>query len=291
MAIARLILIFFLLPLFYAGYETTVAAGESGFLSDELDTSGGGMKKGGRPPKREEPSEGPSAVERISPKAERLSQGEKLPASEIFSKVEPAVVIIVLKIKGQYIGHGSGFLVNPNGYILTNNHVVDIRDFGELAREISYEVVTTEGKTLTPQIIKTDPELDIALLKITGKDFPSLRIGDAGEVKVGEEAFVVGTPIRMEFSRSLTSGIVSGFNRDKGRIQTSAVIHGGNSGGPAFNNKGEVIGIAVAVAAGVDRKNALINGQLVDMVTSQEFYGISYLIPINHAKNLLNLMY
>ncbi|MBI5186157.1 MAG: trypsin-like peptidase domain-containing protein [Nitrospinae bacterium] len=291
MAITRLILIFFLLPLFYAGHETTAAAGESGFLSDELDTSGGGLKKGGRPPKSEERSEESPVVDRISPKAERPSQGEKLPPSEIFSRVEPAVVIVVLKFKGEYIGHGSGFLVKPNGYILTNNHVVDVRDFGELASGISYEVVTSEGKSFTPQIIKTDPELDIALLKISGKDLPSLRIGDAGEVKVGEEAFIVGTPIRMEFSRSMISGIVSGFNRDKGRIQTSAVIHGGNSGGPAFNNKGEVIGIAVAVAAGADRKNALIGGQLVDMVTSQEYYGISYLIPINHAKNLLNLMY
>lgn len=212
-------------------------------------------------------------------------------ASEVYETYEKAVVIIILKIKGKPVSHGSGFFVKPNGYILTNNHVIDVSSFGKFSKQIEYEVVTSDGGRYIPQVVKVDPDLDIALLKLHGKTFPSVQIGTASRMKVGDEVFIVGTPIRMEFRRSLTSGIISGFNRSRDRIQTSAILHGGNSGGPAFNNRGMVCGIAIAVAAGINKEKALINNKLVDLTTQQKLYGISYLIPIDYSKNLLRLMY
>lgn len=249
-----------------------------------------GIDKDSSSPGKSSPKK-PAVKKPIKVKPGPTHKNQQLSASDIFVKAEPTVVVIVLKIKGQYAGHGSGFIVKANGYILTNNHVVDASGFGRFARMVTYEVITADGRTFTPQIIKTDPELDIALLKITGKRFSTVKMGDVGHVKVGEDVFVIGTPIRLEFRRSMTSGLISGFDRRGGRIQVSAILHGGNSGGPAFNRKGEVIGIAVAVAAGINREKAYINNTLVSLITKQQYYGVSYLIPINYAKNLLNLMY
>jgi len=181
-------------------------------------------------------------------------------ASEVYETYEKAVVIIILKLNGKPISHGSGFFVKSNGYILTNRHVIDVSFLvkPEDQLEVEYEIVTSDGGRHVPQIVKVDPDLDIALLKLHGKTFPSVRIGTASRMKVGDEVFIVGTPIRMEFRRSLTSGIISGFNRSRDRIQTSAILHGGNSGGPAFNNRGMVCGIAIAVAAGITNATIIV---------------------------------
>jgi S1-C subfamily serine protease len=217
--------------------------------------------------------------------------GGALRPAQVFARAKPAVVIVVMEYRGRQLGHGSGFLVRPNGYILTNHHVIDTSDLGDAAHQIEFQVVTDDGRRHTPRIVKADPDLDVALLKIDGEGYPTLPLGDAAAVEVGDPVFVIGTPIRLEFSRSMTDGIVSGINRDQGRIQTSAVIHGGNSGGPALNKRGEVVGIAVAVAAGVKQKKAMVGDELVDLTTQEVYHGVSYLVPINYARNLLNLAF
>ena len=236
----------------------------------------------------------------------RALTGEVRSGRDIYSVADPAVVVITLTYKGpelrgqnggvilspgQFLGHGSGFFVKENGYILTNNHVVDTSSFGKVAGYIAFTVITKDGKRLTPQIVKKDEGLDLALLKVEGGPFPSLFVGNAANLKVGDPLYIIGTPIRLEFNHSLTTGIVSGFNRTKGWIQTTAILHGGNSGGPVLDSRGQVVGVAVAVAKKQAKEKALVEGRLVDYITSQQAYGISYIIPINHAANLLRLMY
>ncbi len=225
---------------------------------------------------------------------------------EIYAAADPGVVVITMHYNGpelrdksgklllspgQYLGHGSGFFVKENGYILTNSHVVDTSEFGKIAGYVTFQVILKDGRKLRPQIVKRDPALDLALLKVSGGPYPALPLGSAADLKVGDPLFIIGTPIRLEFTHSLTSGIVSGMNRTNGWIQTSAILHGGNSGGPVLNNSGQVVGVAVAVAKKEAKEKALIQGRLIEYITSQEAYGISYIIPIDHAANLLRLTY
>lgn len=159
---------------------------------------------------------------------------------------------------------GSGFIINKEGYILTNNHVV------ENSEEIL--VTLTNKKEHKAKIIGTDPKLDIALIKIdAGEDLPVAALGDSDKLQIGEWVMAIGNPFG--FSHTVTSGIISAKGRIIGAgpydnfIQTDASINPGNSGGPLFNLKGEVIGINTAIIAG---------GQ-----------GIGFATPINMAKEIL----
>jgi len=161
----------------------------------------------------------------------RSITGEVRSGRDIYSVADPAVVIItshyqgpelrdqkgnLLLSPGQFLGHGSGFFVKENGYILTNSHVVDTSSFGKVAGYVEFTVVTRDGKHLTPQIVKQDKGLDLALLKVDGGPYPALFIGNAANLQVGDPLFVIGTPLKLEFNHSLTAGIVSGFNRANG---------------------------------------------------------------------------
>jgi serine protease Do len=139
---------------------------------------------------------------------------------------------------------GTGFFQSPDGYIITNNHIV------EKATKVT--VTTVQGDEYTAKIIGTDPRSDLALVKIDGKGFPAVEIGDSGRLKVGEWVLAIGNPLGME--HTVTVGIVSAKGRQLGGsglnvpdyqdyIQTDAAINRGNSGGPLVNLKGEVIGI------------------------------------------------
>jgi serine protease Do len=143
---------------------------------------------------------------------------------------------------------GSGFIVHPDGYIVTNNHVVD------RARQIEVELL--DGRKLPADLISTDPEADLAILKIkSDKPLPTLELGDSADLLVGEPTIAVGNPLG--FSHTVSSGIVSALHRDlKSRddqivlgnlIQTDAAINPGNSGGPLLNAYGQVIGINTAI--------------------------------------------
>ena len=141
-------------------------------------------------------------------------------------------------------GQGSGFIVSPDGYILTNNHVI------EQASKIT--VLTDDEKEWTATLVGADPESDVALIKIEGSDLPSLHFGTSQQAEIGEWVLALGSPFG--FSRSVTAGIVSAKGRDRvgivdyeNFIQTDAAINPGNSGGPLVNLDGEVIGINTAI--------------------------------------------
>jgi serine protease Do len=143
------------------------------------------------------------------------------------------------------MGQGSGFFISPDGYLVTNNHVV------EKASEV--DVVTDDGKTYTAKVIGTDPRTDLALLKIEGrKDFPWVKL--AGNLpRVGDWVLAVGNPFGL--GGTVTAGIVSARGRDIGAagtddfLQIDAAVNRGNSGGPTFNLAGEVIGVNTAIVS------------------------------------------
>lgn len=159
---------------------------------------------------------------------------------------------------------GSGFIIDKEGYILTNNHVV------EKAQVI--KVKLTDGKEYDAKVIGKDAKTDIALIKINAKhDLPVARLGDSDKLEVGDWVVAIGNPFGLE--HTVTAGIVSAKGRVIGAgpyddfIQTDASINPGNSGGPLFNLNGEVVGINTAIVA---------TGQ-----------GIGFAIPINIAKEML----
>ncbi len=159
---------------------------------------------------------------------------------------------------------GSGFIIDTDGFIVTNNHVVDGAD--------EIKVKLANGKEFDAKIIGRDPKTDLALIKIKGpSDLHPLRMGDSDETRVGSWVVAIGSPFGLE--QTVTAGIVSAKGRTIGSgpydnfIQTDASINPGNSGGPLINMKGEVIGINTAIVA---------SGQ-----------GIGFAIPTNTAKDVL----
>lgn len=159
-------------------------------------------------------------------------------------------------LEKQQIGGGSGFFVSADGLIVTNKHVV-----ADEAAE--YTVVTTKGDRYTAKVLARDPANDLAVLKVEGKDFPVLELGNSDELKIGQSVIAIGNALG-EFSNTVSTGVVSGLSRSitaagqggrdseqlLGLIQTDASINPGNSGGPLLNTAGKVIGINVAVAQG-----------------------------------------
>ncbi|PKL31423.1 hypothetical protein CVV43_02860 [Candidatus Saccharibacteria bacterium HGW-Saccharibacteria-1] len=152
----------------------------------------------------------------------------------------------------QEIGGGSGFFVSSDGYIVTNCHVVE-------DSAADYTVLTKDNKKYTAKIIAKDKILDVAVLKIEGKDFTYLTFADSDTLKLGQSAIAIGNALA-EFQNSISLGIVSGLSRSitasdgngsteqlDGVIQTDAAINPGNSGGPLLDIKGNVIGVNVAI--------------------------------------------
>ncbi|PJZ43220.1 serine protease [Leptospira kmetyi] len=159
--------------------------------------------------------------------------------------VSPAVVH--LKVGGNRMGGaGSGFLISPDGFIVTNHHVV------ENATEINTEF--QDGRNLKAMKIGEDPMTDIAVLKVTSDQFPYLNFSNPSSVKVGQLAIAIGNPLGYE--STVTAGVVSALGRSlrsrSGRliedvIQTDAALNPGNSGGPLVNSRGQLIGINTAI--------------------------------------------
>ena len=160
----------------------------------------------------------------------------------------------------QQRGVGSGFILNADGYVMTNAHVV------EGAEEVF--VTLTDKREFKAKIIGSDKRTDVALVKIEASGLPSVRVGDVSKLKVGEWVIAIGSPFGLE--NTVTAGIVSAKARDTGDflpfIQTDVAINPGNSGGPLINMRGEVVGI---------------NSQIYSR--SGGFMGISFAIPIDEA--------
>jgi serine protease Do len=143
----------------------------------------------------------------------------------------------------QGMAQGSGFFVSQDGYVVTNNHVV------EKAAEV--QLVTDEGKTLNAKVIGTDPRTDLALLKVTESgNYPFVQLA-SGKPRIGDWVLAVGNPFGL--GGTVTAGIVSAQGRDIGSgpyddfLQIDAAVNRGNSGGPTFNQKGEVVGVNTAI--------------------------------------------
>jgi len=140
---------------------------------------------------------------------------------------------------------GTGFFISPDGYILTNNHMV------EKDKTVRVAVTTTAGDEYEAKIVGTDPRTDLALLKIEAKGLPFAELGDSGLTKVGEWVLAIGNPLGMD--NTVTAGIISYKGRSidtqsyQDFIQTDAAINRGNSGGPLINMKGQVIGITSSI--------------------------------------------
>src|SRR5438874_9504951 len=144
---------------------------------------------------------------------------------------------------GEVMGQGSGFFISSDGFAVTNNHVVDGAD--------KVEVTTDAGKTYTARVIGTDPRSDVALIKVEGgADFPFVKLSE-GKARIGDWVLAVGNPFGL--GGTVTAGIVSASGRDIGSgpyddfIQIDAPVNKGNSGGPAFNTEGEVMGVNTAI--------------------------------------------
>jgi serine protease Do len=145
--------------------------------------------------------------------------------------------------RGVVTGQGSGFFISPDGYAVTNNHVVDGSD--------KVEVTTDDGKTYTAKVIGTDARTDLALIKVDGgSNFPFAKLSE-GKPRIGDWVLAVGNPFGL--GGTVTAGIVSASGRDIGSgpyddfIQIDAPVNKGNSGGPAFNTEGEVMGVNTAI--------------------------------------------
>jgi serine protease Do len=145
--------------------------------------------------------------------------------------------------RGPVTGQGSGFFISADGFAVTNNHVVDGAD--------SVEVATDDGKTYAAKVIGTDPRTDLALIKVDGRsDFPFAKLSD-GQPRIGDWVLAVGNPFGL--GGTVTAGIVSARGRDIGSgpyddfIQIDAPVNKGNSGGPAFDTQGEVVGVNTAI--------------------------------------------
>jgi serine protease Do len=161
---------------------------------------------------------------------------------------------------------GSGFIVTDDGYIVTNNHVVENAD------EIKVTLQQGKGKSYPAKLVGRDPETDLAVLKIDAKSLPTLSLGDSDKARVGDWVVAIGNPFGL--SNTVTAGIVSAKGRVIGAgayddfIQTDASINPGNSGGPLINLDGDVIGINTAIVA---------SGQ-----------GIGFAVPSNMAKRVVS---
>jgi len=205
-----------------------------------------------------------------------IDPGQASPTIAIAEKVGPAVVGISNVARGMNFfggvqevekGTGSGVIIEKDGYIVTNNHVV------EGATQLI--VSLSDGRQVKAKLIGRDKDTDLAVIKIDEPNLTVARLGDSTKLKVGELAVAIGNPMGMEFAGSVTTGVISALNRtvpvgdQKFKlIQTDAAINPGNSGGALINAKGEVIGINSAKLGG-------------------EAEGMGFSIPISSAKPII----
>jgi serine protease Do len=205
-----------------------------------------------------------------------------LSVPEIVKKVGPAVVGVATKSVVQYDGSykfgvqegiGSGFIINSEGYILTNHHVISGAQ--------TVHVIFNDGREISAKVVNYDENQDLAVIRITEDvQIPGVaELGDSNALEVGESVVAIGNPLGKEFIGTVTTGVVSAVNRiinsDGNRltfIQTDAAINPGNSGGPLLNSRGQVIGI----------NTAKINETGIE--------GIGFTIPINIVKASLTAL-
>jgi len=206
--------------------------------------------------------------------AETAGTAETTAINKVAETVGPAVVGIVVSGSSSTLTSdsysGSGIIFDSNGYIVTNNHVIE--GAGKITVKLS------SGKSLEAKVVGKDTRSDLAVIKIDAANLPVARFGDSSKVKVGDLAVAIGNPLGEEFAGTVTAGIISALNRTiqyEGSIykvlQTDAAINPGNSGGALCNEEGQVIGI-----------NSLKIG------SSENAEGMGFAISINEAKTIID---
>jgi serine protease Do len=226
---------------------------------------------------------GPAFYNKIMPNAGQVgssivinvSENETV-ASAVAKKVMPTVVgISTITVENDIYGFGrkaqgvgSGVIVNPNGYILTNSHVV-----GNIREKLT--VYFMDGREMEGQVLWQDAVLDMAVVKVDAVGLTTAELGNSDNISVGQTAIAIGNPLGLRFERTVTQGIISGLNRSvaitqqeimEDLIQTDAAINPGNSGGPLINSKGEIVGLNTVKASAE---------------------GLGFAIPINIAKPII----
>jgi Flp pilus assembly protein TadD len=170
-------------------------------------------------------------------------------ADAIYKENGGAVVVVVsIDGKGRPVGQGSGFIVREDGAVVTNYHVISMA--ADIKIKLGMRVLDVEG------VLHADPENDLAIVKMEGKGYPKVRIGDANKLRVGEKIYVIGSPQGLE--NTISEGILSGIrevDRERKILQMTASISPGSSGGPLFNSSGEVVGVATFLIAETQNLN------------------------------------
>ena len=209
-----------------------------------------------------------------------IMSGDALTPSQVYAKNVNAVVLITCQVTTSYYGQsttgtsaGSGFIITENGYVVTNYHVV------EGASKIT--VTTYEDGDFQATLVGSDETNDVAVLKVEASGLPYVTIGSSDDLVVGDQVVAIGNPLG-ELTSTMTVGYVSAKDRDVttddtiiNMIQTDVAINSGNSGGPLFNMKGEVIGITTAKYSGSSSSGATIEG-------------IGFAIPISDVSSMIS---
>ncbi len=217
------------------------------------------------------------------------ADAEELLLINIYDRVNPSVVNILITVEDEEVsgnfpglfpaqGQGSGFIIDNEGHIVTNNHVVEAAD--------SVEVTFSDGTTVEAQVIGSDPDSDLAVLQVDvlADSLRPIRWGDSDELRVGQRAIAIGNPFGLD--GTLTTGIISALGRslptETGAfripeiIQTDAAINPGNSGGPLLDSQGEVVGVNTAIVPNRGRS-----------VGERSFLGVGFAVPANLVKRVV----
>jgi len=210
------------------------------------------------------------ADEVLTPRVQMTDAG-RLDVKAVLAAVAPSVVQIEIE-DGVFGGggQGTGFIISPDGQVVTNAHVVE--------NAVTIKVMLSDGTVKSAELVQKDPTRDLAVLKIQGDNLPSARLGNSAEVEVGDEVLAIGNALGLGDTPTVTTGIVSALdrqlqlsgNRLTRLIQTDAAINPGNSGGPLVNANGEVIGVNTAIAGNAE--------------------GIGFAISIDHARPVIETL-
>ena len=206
--------------------------------------------------------------------ADNYDTTDGMAGEDIYKKVNPSVVSVI-STTSEGTGSGSGVIMSKDGYIITNNHVV------EDAQSVSVQL--SDGTSLDAEIVGTDEQTDLAVIKVTPtSDLTAAEFGDSDELEPGEYAYAIGSPGGVQFANTITGGRISAINRDltvndrvMTLIQTDASINNGNSGGALINKYGQVVGITSAKLSGNAFGSATVEG-------------MGFAIPINTAKDVVD---
>jgi serine protease Do len=211
-----------------------------------------------------EPTSSPALPQALaeSPDTDRSYDPSADPVVQVVQQVIPAVVTVTSQTRSLGVfgeqtqrGVGTGFVVDPDGVILTNNHVV------EGAEDLT--VTTQDGRDVDARVVATDPQHDLAVLRVEGANLPTVSLGDSSDLAVGERVVAIGYALSLSGGPTVTSGIISSLARTiqvrdpqagfenairtyEDVLQTDAALNAGNSGGPLVTLDGEVIGINAA---------------------------------------------